>query len=412
MIDFIRYKLENGLTVIIHKDKSTPLVAVNVLYKIGSRNENPKRTGFAHLFEHLMFGGSLNVPDFDSPIQDAGGENNAFTNSDLTNFYDILPKENLETALWLESDRMMQLNFNQETLDVQKKVVLEEFNETCINQPYGDLWHELSDLAYQVHPYKWPTIGIEPSHIKNANLDDVKYFFKKYYNPSNAVLVVVGNVEIEETKRLIEKWFNSIPASSIQLDSIVQEPEQSELRSKILRRSVPSDALYLAFHMPDRLHKDFPAYDMISDIFSGGRSGRFYQKLLKGSSLFSGIDAYLTGTIDPGLFLIEAKLINKNSHEEARKLIWAELVRLKNELIDEKELQKVKNGIISSIEFSEVSIIHKAINLAYYEMLGNANLINNQEVGYLRINSEDIQAIAKSTFIEKNCSELIYLSSN
>ena len=409
MIEFEKYKLENGLTVILHKDISTPLVTVNVLYKVGSRNEHISKTGFAHLFEHLMFGGSENIPDFDSPIQVAGGDNNAFTNSDLTNFYSILPSENIETALWLESDRMKQLDFNQKSLDIQKKVVVEEFKETSINKPYGELWHALSDLAFTIHPYRWPTIGLKPSHIEDANLDDVKAFFEKHYRPNNAVLVIAGNMEIEKTKASIEKWFSDIPSSVISNEKIPVEPQQLSFRTKTLIKEVSSDALYMAFHIPDRLDKSFGAFDMLSDIFSGGKSARFYQNLLKETEIFSSVFAYITGSIDPGLFVIEAKLIGDNKVDEARTLIWQELEKMKVELISEKEIQKVKNSLISSISFSEVSVIHKAINLAYYEMLGDATLINKQEEDYVDVTAEDIRQLSINTFTKENCSEIIYL---
>jgi len=409
MIEFEKYKLENGLTVILHKDISTPLVTVNVLYKVGSRNEHISKTGFAHLFEHLMFGGSENIPDFDSPIQVAGGDNNAFTNSDLTNFYSILPSENIETALWLESDRMKQLDFNQKSLDIQKKVVVEEFKETSINKPYGELWHALSDLAFTIHPYRWPTIGLKPSHIEDANLDDVKAFFEKHYRPNNAVLVIAGNMEIEKTKASIEKWFSDIPSSVISNEEIPVEPQQLSFRTKTLIKEVSSDALYMAFHIPDRLDKSFGAFDMLSDIFSGGKSARFYQNLLKETEIFSSVFAYITGSIDPGLFVIEAKLIGNNKVNEARTLIWQELEKMKVELISEKEIQKVKNSLISSISFSEVSVIHKAINLAYYEMLGDATLINKQEEDYVDVTAEDIRQLSINTFTKENCSEIIYL---
>ncbi len=409
MIDFIRYKLDNGLTVILHNDSSTPLVTVNVLYKVGSKNEKADKTGFAHLFEHLMFGGSANVPDFDIPIQEAGGDNNAFTNSDLTNFYNVLPYENLETALWLESDRMLQLNINQKSLDVQKKVVVEEFNETSINQPYGNLWHVLSETAFKIHPYRWPTIGLEKEHISKAELADVESFFDQHYNPDNAVLVISGKLDIDKTKKLVSKWFADIPQGKPQNNSNVIEPSQIEFRQRIMMDPVPSDAIYMAFHMPERMDPDFAAYDILSDILSGGRSSRFFKNLVKGEDLFSNINAYSTATIDPGLFVIEAKLIGDNNVDVAKSLIWRELEKMKEEIISDDELQKVKNGIISSISFSEVSIIHKAINLAYYEMLGDANLINHQLEEYAGISVETINRIAKHTFKTSNCSEVIYL---
>ncbi len=409
MIAYKRYILDNGLTVVLHQDRSTPLVTVNVLYKVGSKNEHPEQTGFAHLFEHLMFGGSENVADYDTPIQNAGGDNNAFTNSDLTNFYNVLPAENLGVALWLESDRMLKLDFNQNSLDVQKKVVVEEFKETSINQPYGDLWHQLSDLAYKDHPYRWPTIGLVPEHIEEAQLSDVETFFYNFYKPNNAVLVLSGNFEIEETKAEIEKWFGSIPSGKIFKASIPQEDIQQDFRNRTLTRPVPSNALYMAFHMCSRDHEDFIAYDMLSDVLSGGRSSRLYINLLKGSGLFSSIDAYISGTFDPGLFIVEAKLLDGADMEKAKLLIWAELQKLKEELVQEEELQKIKNSMLSSVAFSEVSITHKAINLAYYEMLGDIDRINKQEEEIDSVKVEDLKRVANEILHEHNCSEVIYI---
>jgi len=408
LIKFERYTLPNGLTVILHPDDSTPLVTVNVLYKVGSKNEDPAKTGFAHLFEHLMFGGSANVADYDTPIQQAGGDSNAFTNSDLTNFYNVMPAENLEVALWLESDRMLQLDFNQKSLDVQKKVVVEEFKETSINQPYGDLWHELSSLAFELHPYKWPTIGLVPEHISEANLSDVKVFFERYYQPDNAVLVVAGKYG-REVKEQVQKWFGKIPTGRTKITAAPSEPKQLIFKTRTIYRPVPADALYLAFHMPDRNHPDFIVYDILSDILSGGRSARLYQNLLKGSKHFSKINAYITGTMDPGLFTIEATFSEEADQKQAKLLIWAELEKLKTELIPKEELQKVKNSMISSVAFSEVSITHKAINLAYYEMLGAAEKINTQEEEIESVTVEDLMRIANEVFHNENCSELFYL---
>jgi len=409
MIEFKRYKLANGLTVILHQDMSTPLVAVNILYKVGSKNESSHKTGFAHLFEHLMFGGSENVGDVDTPIQEAGGENNAFTNNDLTNFYDIIPAENLETALWLESDRMLKLKFDQKSLDVQKKVVVEEFKETSINKPYGDLWHHLSDLAFKKHPYRWPTIGLRTDHIEKADLADVKQFFARHYHPGNAILVISGRIDISVAEQLVEKWFASIPAARPLQDAIEIEPEQDAFRQKLLVRKVPSTAIHLAFHMPERKHTDFGIYDLISDILASGRSSRFYQKLIRKTNIFSSIDAYITGSMDPGLFLVEARLQDDADLDKARELIWGQLDILKNEQVGIQELQKVKNSLISSICYSEVSILHKAINLAYFEMLGDAQLINSQEDEYKHIVADDIMRVSKSLFRRENCSELVYL---
>ncbi len=408
MIKYERYTLDNGLTVILHPDDSTPLVTVNVLYKVGSKNEEVQRTGFAHLFEHLMFGGSVNVPDFDTPIQQAGGDNNAFTNSDLTNFYNVMPAENIETALWLESDRMLQLDFNQKSLDVQKKVVVEEFKETSINQPYGDLWHELSALAFSKHPYRWPTIGLVPEHISEAELSEVKAFFDRYYKPSNAVLIIAGKYD-DNIKTQIDHWFGSIPGGAVSFSPVEMEPRQQAFRQKTVKRKVPADALYLAFHMPDRNHKDFIVYDLLSDILSGGRSARLYQNLLKGTELFSKVNAYITGTLDPGLFVVESHMLEGADMDQALSLIWAELDLLTKELVKEDELQKVKNSLISSVAFSEVSITNKAINLAYYEMMGELEKINQQEEEIESVTAADLLRIAKQVFVKENCSELRYL---
>ncbi len=409
MIEFKRYKLDNGMTIILHEDSSSPLVAVNLLYKVGSRNEREDRTGFAHLFEHLMFSGSENVDDYDNYVQDAGGDSNAFTNSDITNFYTVLPAENLDTALWLESDRMLALNINQRSLDVQKKVVVEEFKETCINKPYGDLWHELSSLVYKEHPYKWPTIGLVPEHIETAQLDHVQDFFENYYGPDNAVLTLAGNININTAMEKVQKWFGSIPGRKTDLSQIPFEPEQISFAEKSCQRKIPVDALYLAFRMPERQHKDFIIYDVLSDILGGGRSSRLYQELLKGTSYFSGIDAYVTGTYDPGLFIVEAKLMDGVSPSMATDLIWKELDKFKNDLVEDHELQRVKNAMLSSVVFSEVSITHKAINLSYYEMLGDVNQINHQEEEIGSVTKQALQRVAKELFQRSRCSQLNYL---
>jgi len=356
----------------------------------------------------LMFGGSVNDKDYDTPIQQAGGDNNAFKNSGLPNFYNVLPAENLDTALWLESDRMLQLDFNQKSLDVQKKVVVEEFKETSINQPYGDMWHELSALAFKKHPYRWPTIGLVPQHIEDAQLQDVENFFNGHYKPNNAVLIVVGKIDIAQTKATIEEWFGKIPSGEVAHRHIPAEPAQKEYRTKTLERQVPSDAIYMAFHMPDRKHKDFIIYDIMSDVLSGGRSSRLYEQLLKGSDLFSDINAYISGTLDPGLFIVEAKLLEGADMEKAKLLIWAQLQKLKDEKVGAEELQKVKNSMISQLAFSEVSITNKAINLAYYEMLGDLNLINGQEAEIDTVTVEDIQRVANEIFKMENCSEVVY----
>lgn len=408
MITFERFKLANGLTVIIHEDKSTPMVAVNVVYNVGSKYEEPDKTGFAHLFEHLMFGGSINIPDFDDHIQDAGGENNAFTNTDLTNFYEVLPAENIETALWLESDRMLQLRFSKKSLDTQKKVVIEEFKETCLNEPYGDMWHHLSRLCYKVHPYQWPTIGKDMSHIAEATLDQVKTFFYHYYRPDNAVLVLAGNIDVKKGIELVEKWFGSIPAGHYTKPNYLYEPPQIEFRQDILRQDVPHDAVYQGYHMASRMDDGFYACDLLSDVLANGRSSRFYQRLYKEQELFSTIDAFISGTVDPGLFIIEGKTMPGISMEKAKKAIKFELDILKNDLISEQELSKLKNSVESSLLYSEVSVLNKAISLAYFEVLGDADMINIEAERYHNVTAEDIRNAAQQVFREENCSEVLY----
>ncbi len=409
MIKFEKYTLDNGLRVIVHEDDSSPMVAVNVVYDVGSRDEDSQMTGFAHLFEHLMFGGSANAPDFDGPIQNAGGENNAFTNTDMTNFYDVVPAANLETVLWLESDRMKQLNFSQNALDVQKKVVVEEFKETCLTEPYGDVWHHLSRLAYKEHSYSWPTIGKEISHIEDAVLADVKNFFHKHYTTQNAILVISGNVKVKDAKASVEKWFGDIPQGQKYERHLKQEPEQTAFRQQTVTGNAPIPAIYLSFHMVARDHEDYYAYDLLSDVLSNGRSSRLYQRLHKVNPIFSQIDAYISGTFDPGMFIIEGRP-NKNVDLEAAKAaIWKELEILVNEAIDSRELNKLKNKIESSLEYSEVNILHKSMSLAYFELLGDADLINKEASAYQKVTSADIRRVAKKIFRKENCTELTYL---
>ena len=408
MISFSRVILDNGLRLIVHEDNSTPMAAVNILYNVGARDESPEKTGMAHLFEHLMFGGSANIPNFDDPIQMAGGENNAFTNNDVTNFYDILPVENLETAFWLESDRMLSLNFDQQVLKVQQKVVIEEFKETCLNQPYGDVWHHLADLAYKVHPYRWPTIGKVPQHIEDVTMEDVKSFFYKYYRPNNAILVVAGNVKTAQVKALTEKWFGDIPPGPYLERRLPKEPPQKKLQQRINSGNVPLDALYIAFHTPDRLHKNYYIIDLISDILCNGQSSRLYRRLLKEQELFIYIDAYITGNIDPGLLVIEGKLTEGVTLEEAEAAIWRELEMLKKEGVGHKELQKVKNKVESTLIFSETNVLNKAINLAFFELLGDAGLINKEVERYAQISLENMNRVIRKMLTKENCSTLYY----
>lgn len=409
MTNFTRRTLPNGLRVLVHEDHSTPLVAVNISYYVGSRDEHPEKTGFAHLFEHLMFSGSKNARDFDDPLQRAGGENNAFTTNDYTTFYEIVPAENLETALWLESDRMLALSINKKSLDVQRKVVVEEFKETCLNEPYGDSWHHLSEMMYMHHPYRWPVIGLAPEHVENATLDDVRSFYKSWYTPANAVLSIAGKVNAEEAHLLAEKWFANIPAAQVPLRQLTAEPTQLAAARKTVRANVPVPAVFLAFRTPARIDRDFYSVDLLSDVLALGPSSRLYRRLLKERPLFSTIDAYVTANVDPGLLVIEGRPSEGVSVEDALAAIWGELEGLKNEAIEERELKKIQHRFESTLVFSETSVLNKAQNLAFYELLDRAELMNEETEIYLGITPDEMLRTAQSLFREENSATLIYL---
>lgn len=408
MIKVNRHTLANGLRIIHSQDESTQMVALNLLYDVGARDEHPEHTGFAHLFEHLMFGGSVNIADYDTPVQNAGGENNAWTSNDMTNYYITLPYQNVETGFWLESDRMLSLDFNPKSLDVQRQVVIEEFKQRNLNQPYGDASHLIREMAYQTHPYQWPTIGKEISHIANATLDEVKEFFYRFYAPNNAILAVTGHISLEETIRLAEKWFGPIPARNVPKRNLPKEVQQTAIRRKTVERKVPVDALYMAFHMCDRHHADYPVYDIITDILSNGRSSRFIQHLVQENKIFTGIDAYITGSIDEGLLHIAGKPAEGISLEEAEKAIWTELDELKRVSVDELELEKVKNRYESEQIFNNINYLNVATNLAYFELLGKAEDINDEVRKYRLVTASQLQKVAQKTFIPENCSILYY----
>ena len=410
MVDFNRFTLANGLKVLVHEDPTTPMAVLNILYDVGARDEDPEKTGFAHLFEHLMFGGSVNIPNYDEPLQRVGGENNAFTSNDITNYYITLPSENIETAFWLESDRMLSLAFSEKSLETQRNVVSEEFKQRYLNQPYGDVWLKLRPLAYKKHAYRWATIGKELSHIENATMDDVKAFFKKHYTPQNAILVVGGNVKTADVKEMAEKWFEPIPAGDKYVRNLIQEDIQTESRSETVKANVPLNAIYMAFKMPGRLNADYYAFDLLSDILSRGQSSRLYNSLLKEQKLFSDINAYISSSLDAGLFIVEGKLVEGVTIEAAEKAIWAELDRLKAEVVTNNELTKVKNKVESVLVFSEMSLLDKAMNLAYYELLGDAELLNQEAEEFLKVTAEDIKRISNETFGREKSSTLYYLT--
>ncbi len=412
MVNFERHVLSNGLKLLIHKDNATPMAVVNVLYDVGARDEDENRTGFAHLFEHLMFGGSINIPDYDEPLQLAGGENNAYTTNDLTNYYCQLPIENLETAFWLESDRMLSLAFSEKSLDVQRKVVCEEFKEHYINKPYGDAWNKMREMAYKKHPYKWMTIGKELKHIEEAQLQDVKNFFFKHYTPLNAILVVAGNVETEQVLQLAEKWFGPIPSGEKYVRNIPQEPKQTEARRLEVKADVPLDAFYKTWHMASRLERGYYVADLITDILGGGASSRLYQSLVKEKKLFSNIDCYHFGSIDKGLLTIEGKLVKGVAIADAEKAVNEEVEKMKTQLVDEKELQKVINKTESTILFEDMSVMSRANSLAYYELLGDAQLMNDELEKYQSITAQELLDESKTIFDENNSNTLYYLANN
>ena len=412
MIQFEKFVLQNGLRVIVHEDSSTPMAVMNIMYDVGSKDENPEQTGFAHLFEHLMFGGSVNIPEYDEPLQMAGGENNAYTTNDLTNYHIQVPAENLETAFWLESDRMLSLAFSEKSLDVQRKVVCEEFKERYLAKPYGDVWHKILDLAYKVHPYRWMTIGKELSHIENAKLDDVKNFFFKHYRPVNAILVVAGNVKMETVKQLAEKWFGDIPSGKKYLRSLPAEPQQTESRKLEVIADVPLNAFYKCWHIYPRLDKRYYIADLITDILSGGGSSRLYQSLVKEKKLFSNIECHHTQSNDSGLAVIEGKLVTGIKMEDAEKAVEEELTKIKTELVSTAELQKVKNKTESMIAFEDMSVMSRAESLAMYELLGDAVWMNFELEKYAAVTTEEILEESRNIFKESNSNTLYYRAKN
>ncbi|MGZ3863538.1 MAG: M16 family metallopeptidase [Bacteroidia bacterium] len=412
MIEYEKFKLKNNLTVIVHKDASTPMACVNILYNVGARDEDESKTGFAHLFEHLMFGGSINIPNYDEPLQMVGGENNAFTTNDITNYYCTVPSENLETAFWLESDRMLSLAFTDKSLEVQRNVVIEEFKQRYLNQPYGDVWLLLRPLAYKVHPYKWATIGKEISHIENAVMDDVKSFFKEHYCPSNAIMVVAGDVDTKNALKLAEKWFEPIPAGKAAVRNLPAEPRQNEERKLTVHKDVPQNAIYKAYHMCSRIDEEYHTVDIMSDVLSRGNSSRLYKELVKDKKLFSELDAYVMGDLDKGLFVVSGKLSDGVTVEQAEAGIESELNKIKTELVPQAELEKCKNKVESTLIFTEMDVLNKATNLAISELLGDADLINKEAEKYQKVNAEGIKKMANEILRKDNCSTLYYLKNN
>jgi len=403
--------MSNGLIVIAHEDKTTPMAAVNLLYRAGSKHDPVDKTGLAHLLEHMMFTGSKNAHDFDNPLQLASGENNAYTNKDVTNYYDILPLENLTTALWLESDRMRDLLFDEGSFKTQKKVVIEEYKETCINPAYGLVWHHLMDLAYKVHPYRWPTIGLDESHIQAIEVKDLRAYYDRHYAPNNAVLSIGGNLSNEMAFEYAEEWFGDINPFMISgQNEYLEEPPQTEFRHGSMTTSATVEMIYMAFHMPHRISPEYYASDYISDILGNGRSSRLYQTLVKERELFLSIDAFVTGNIDPGLLVIEGKLTSGVSHDQAQAAIWEIIETVKANPIEKREQTKLYNQMISSVAFSNVSLLNNVMNLGYYEYVGDAELVNSEPKAYAQVTPEDIQTMARRILTKENCCQLDVLS--
>jgi len=410
MIAFKEFKLENGLRVIVHEDPTVQIAVLNILYDVGSRDEHEDKTGFAHFFEHLMFSGSVNIPSYDEPLQNVGGENNAFTNTDITNYYLTVPASNIETGFWLESDRMLSLSFDTQAFEVQRKVVIEEFKQRYLNQPYGDVWLKLRPLAYQVHPYKWATIGKEISHIENATMEDVKDFFFNHYTPTNAVLVVAGGITTDQVKLLAEKWFGPIPAGKKRERKLPIEPAQKQKRVLEVEAKVPADALYKSYHMPGRFHQDYYAIDLLGDILSRGQSSRLYQQLVKEKEIFTSISSFTMGTIDPGLLVISGRVREGVDLREAEAEVTKVIETVIHELVESDELEKVKNQAYATLEFGEVEVMNRAMNLAFSALSGDVNIVNEEGEKIKSVTRQDIQRVAKQILREENSSVMYYRS--
>lgn len=412
MIQFSEFVLENGLRVIVHEDPTVQIAVLNILYDVGSRDEHPDKTGFAHLFEHLMFGGSINIPNYDEPLQRVGGENNAFTNTDITNYYLTVPASNIETGFWLESDRMLSLSFDPQVLEVQRKVVIEEFKQRYYNQPYGDVWLKLRPLTYKTHPYQWATIGKEISHIENATMDDVRNFFFRYYAPDNAILVVAGNVTVDQVKQLSQKWFGPIERRNVAPRKLKAEPKQTEKRFLEVDANVPASAFYKAWHMPGRFDDGYYAADLLSDVLSRGQSSRLYQKLVKEKQVFTSISSFVMGTIDPGLFVVNGRVRPGVTLSAAENEVASVIDDIIKNGPTEDEVQKVKNQAFSTLEFGEMEVMNRAMNLAFAKLSGDASIVNKEVEEIEKVSAGHIREAAASLLQEERSSVMYYHAKN
>lgn len=408
MIAYSEFTLDNGLRVIVHEDHTVQIAVLNILYDVGSRDEDENKTGFAHLFEHLMFGGSVNIPNYDEPLQRVGGENNAFTNTDITNYYLTVPAANIETGFWLESDRMLSLSFDPNVLEVQRKVVIEEFKQRYLNQPYGDVWFKLRPLAYQVHPYKWATIGKDISHIERATMDDVKAFFFSHYIPNNAVLVVAGNVTVDQVRRLAEKWFGPIPAGQKKKRALQAEPVQTSKRQLVVEANVPANAFYKVYHMPGRFHGDYFAVDLLSDVLGRGQSSRLYNTLVKEKEIFTSLASFVMGTLDPGLLAISGRVKDGISLEQAEEEVQQVVSGIVKNGVEQEELEKVKNQSQTTFEFDEVEVMNRAMNLAFASLSGDVERVNQEREMMNEVTMHDIKRVAEQILTEENANVMYY----
>jgi len=411
MIEFQRHKLKNGLTVLIHKDPGSPMAAFNMLYHVGAKDEHPDRTGLAHLFEHLMFGGSENAAKFDEHLEAAGGQSNAFTSNDLTNYYISIPVQNLETAFWLESDRLHSPSLNSENIRIQKSVVIEEYNQRNVNQPYGDIWSLLRPLVYKTHPYRWPVIGMDMRHIEEAGDDEIRSFFNTHYSPANAVLCVAGDVDPETVIPLSEKWFGDIRRPYNYVRNLPKEANQHSARYLEVERNVPQDALYMNFPAPGRLDESFYASDLLSDIISGGESSRIYRELVIEKEIFTEFDAFSSGDIENGMFILTGKLNPGISFSAAEDEVWKQLAVISND-ITPRELNKVKNRTETALAWGRLKALDKAMTLCYFEALGDANMANQESAGYQNVHVDYCRDFAKNLFDPDAVSILRYKSGN
>lgn len=411
MIQFDSFTLNNGLKVIVNRDNKTPLVAVNLLYKVGAKNEDSQATGFAHLFEHLMFSGSKNFQSYDQACQMMGGESNAFTNNDFTNYYLTLPADFLPYALDLEADRMQNLNINAQSLEVQRNVVIEEFKQRYINQPYGDLWAEIRRLAYKVHPYKWQTIGSDISHIENASLEQVRSFYDNFYQPSNAILSISGNVSLNSVKEEVERTFGKMEYKRTIFPAYSMEPQQKDNRRIKVFRDVPSNVICIIFPMSRRKDRQYFVQDLLSDVLSNGKSSRMYQGLVVEQKLFTEINAFISGDDDAGLFIVMGKYCDGISLEQGEEAIWHELKSVCENPVSEQELRKMKNKNEASATFSNMKILDKAMNLAYYAYLGELDRINKEREFYNSVTIRDLQQAAEQMF-HLDCHSVLYYLKN